>query len=155
SVEGAYTDSRRDRPGILRSAQGGTVLLDELTEFAVELQPKLLRVLEDRTFFPVGSDTPQEVDIRFVAATNRDPEEAIQQGRLRADLYYRLSAVTIAVPPLRKRDDDLVPLAEMFLREIGEEMDRGELELSSDAVMALYANEWPGNVRELRNVIER
>lgn len=155
SVEGAYTDSRRDRPGILRAADGGTVLLDEITEFAPELQPKLLRVLEDRTFFPVGSDEPFEVDIRFVAATNRDPEAAIREGRLRSDLYYRLAAVTIHVPPLRKRDDDLVPLAELFVRELATEMDRGEMVLTSDAVMALYANEWPGNVRELRNVIER
>jgi transcriptional regulator with PAS, ATPase and Fis domain len=155
SVEGAYTDSRRDRPGILRSADGGTVLLDEITELSIDLQPKLLRVLEDRTFFPVGSDEPYEVDIRFIAATNRKPEDAIREGCRRADLYYRLAAVTIVVPPLRKRDDDLIPLAELFLAEIAEEMDRGELVLSSDAVMALYANEWPGNVRELRNVIER
>jgi transcriptional regulator with PAS, ATPase and Fis domain len=155
SVEGAFTDSRRDRAGILATADGGTLLLDEVTEFAPELQPKLLRVLEDRCFFPVGADVPRRVDIRFIAATNRDPEQAIREGKLRADVYYRLSAITIHVPPLRKRDEDLVPLAELFLRQFAEEMDRGELTLSSDAVMALYSNEWPGNVRELRNVIER
>jgi transcriptional regulator with PAS, ATPase and Fis domain len=155
SVEGAYTDSRRDRAGILATADGGTVLLDEITEFSPELQPKLLRVLEERSFFPVGSDVPRRVDIRFIAATNRDPEEAIRDGKLRRDIYYRLAAVTIHVPPLRKRDEDLVPLAELFLRQIAEEMDRGDVTLSSDAVMALYSNEWPGNVRELRNVIER
>ena len=155
SVEGAYTDSRRDREGILATADGGTVLLDEVTEFLPELQPKLLRVLEDSCFFPVESDRPRKVDVRFIAATNREPEEAIREGKLRADLYYRLWAITITVPPLRKRDEDLIPLAELFLRRISEEIDRGDIALSSDAVMALYSNEWPGNVRELRNVIER
>lgn len=155
SVEGAFTDARRDRPGLLASADGGTVLLDEITELGLELQPKLLRVIEEQRFRPVGSDDERAIDVRFIATTNRVPDQAIAEGRLRPDLYYRLSAITIAVPPLRKRDEDLIPLAELFLASFAKEMGRPALSLSSDAVMALYSNEWPGNVRELRNVIER
>jgi len=155
SVQGAFTDSRGDRRGLLASADGGTMLLDELTELAPELQPKLLRVLEDGSYRPIGGDDERRCDVRFIAATNRDPEEAVSSGKLRADLFYRLSTVVILVPPLRKRDEDLVGLAELFLARFAEEMERPPLCLSPDAVMALYSNDWPGNVRELRNVIER
>jgi transcriptional regulator with PAS, ATPase and Fis domain len=155
SVEGAYTDSRSDRAGLFASADGGTMLLDEIAELRPELQPKLLRVLENGTYRPIGADREERVDIRFIAATNRDPQASIDEGRLRADLYFRLSTVTIHVPPLRKRDEDLIGLAELFLARFGEEMGRANLSLGPDAVMALYSNDWPGNVRELRNVIER
>ncbi|MEQ9325298.1 MAG: sigma 54-interacting transcriptional regulator, partial [Polyangiaceae bacterium] len=155
SVQGAFTDSRGDRRGLLGSADGGTMLLDELTELQPELQPKLLRVLEDGTYRPIGSDEERRCNVRFIAATNRDPQEAVESGKLRADLFYRLSTVVIGVPPLRKRDEDLVGLAELFLARFASEMGRPPLTLSPDAVMALYSNEWPGNVRELRNEIER
>jgi transcriptional regulator with PAS, ATPase and Fis domain len=155
SVRGAFTDSKKDRAGILASAQGGTLLLDEITEFRIDLQPKLLRVLEERRFFPVGSDRDRPVDLRVLAATNRDPERAVAEGRMRADLFYRLATVIIEVPPLRQREDDLLPLAEYFLAWFAAEFGRGVMQLSPDAVMAIYSHHWPGNVRELRNVIER
>ena len=103
SVRGAFTDAKRDRAGHFATAEGGTILLDEICEFKPELQPKLLRALEERRFFPVGSDRERRMDVRVLAATNRDPQESIKAGTLRADLYYRLATVTIRVPPLRER----------------------------------------------------
>ena len=155
SVKGAYTDSKKDRQGLLASADGGTILLDEIGEFRIDLQPKLLRVLEERKYFPVGSDKERPINVRVLAATNRKPEQAVAEGRLRADLFYRIGTVLIEVPPLRERDDDLLPLAEHFLQWFSAELGRGVMTLSPDAVMAIYAHGWPGNVRELRNVIER
>jgi two-component system response regulator HydG len=155
SVRGAFTDSKRDRAGHFASAEGGTLLLDELCEFKPELQAKLLRVLEERRFFPVGSDRERRTNVRVLAATNRDPQAAIASGALRADLYYRLSAMVLRVPPLRERRDDVVPLAEHFLRRLSAELGRRDMRLSARARDVLLAHDWPGNARELRNTIER
>jgi DNA-binding NtrC family response regulator len=154
SVRGAFTDSKRDRTGHFASAEGGTLLLDELCEFKPELQPKLLRALEERRFFPVGSDRERKMNVRVLAATNRDPQAAIASGRLRADLYYRLATVVLRVPPLRERREDIVPLAEHFVARFSSEFGRAR-QLGADARSALTAYDWPGNVRELRNVMER
>jgi two-component system response regulator HydG len=155
SVRGAFTDARRDRAGHFASAEGGTLLLDEICEFKPELQPKLLRVLEERRFFPVGSDRERPTNVRVLAATNRDPQECIRAGTLRPDLYYRLAAVLLKVPPLRDRREDIVPLAEDFLARFCAEFGRPGVALSDEARKVLLAYRWPGNVRELRNIIER
>jgi transcriptional regulator with PAS, ATPase and Fis domain len=154
-VRGAFTDSKKDRAGHFASAEGGTILLDEICELKPELQPKLLRALEERRFFPVGSDRERRMNVRVLAATNRDPQECIKNGSLRADLYYRLATVTLRVPPLREREADVVPLAEHFLARFRAEFRRPRAALSRGATESLLAYEWPGNVRELRNVIER
>ncbi len=155
SVKGAFTDSKRDRAGHFASAEGGTLLLDELCEFKPELQPKLLRVLEERRYFPVGSDRERRMNVRVLAATNRDPQEAIASGRLRADLYYRLATVVLRIPPLRERQEDIVPLAEHFLAKFRGEFGRPGLRFTRDVPSLLTAYGWPGNVRELRNAVER
>jgi DNA-binding NtrC family response regulator len=155
SVRGAYTDSKRDRAGHFASAEGGTLLLDELCEFKPELQAKLLRVLEERRFFPVGSDRERRTNVRVLAATNRDPQAAIASGALRADLYYRLSAIVLRIPPLRERRDDILPLAEHFLRKLSAELGRHGVQFTPLACDTLLAHDWPGNVRELRNTVER
>jgi DNA-binding NtrC family response regulator len=155
SVRGAYTDAKRDRAGHFASADGGTILLDEICEFKTELQSKLLRALEERRFYPVGSDRERRMNARVIAATNRDPKEMIALGLLREDLYYRLATVAIRVPPLRERADDIVPLAEHFCAIYGAEFGRPAVRLGAAACAALLAHRWPGNIRELRNVVER
>jgi DNA-binding NtrC family response regulator len=155
SVRGAFTDSKRDRAGHFASAEGGTLLLDELCEFRPELQAKLLRVLEERRFFPVGSDRERPMNVRVIAATNRDPQASIASGALRADLYYRLSAVVLRIPPLRERPDDILPLAEHLLRKFATEFARPRVRFTRLAREALTEHTWPGNARELRNAVER
>src|SRR6185369_16351686 len=132
-----------------------TVLLDEIGEFKIELQAKLLRVLESRRYFPVGSDREQQTNVRVLAATNRDPADLIARGLLREDLFYRVATVTIHVPPLRARQEDLLPLAEHFLSLSFRELGRPRASLSAGAIRAMRDYAWPGNVRELRNAIER
>ncbi|MCU0654007.1 MAG: sigma-54 dependent transcriptional regulator [Polyangiaceae bacterium] len=154
-ARGAFTGAAKPRAGLLASAEGGTLLMDELAELRIELQPKLLRVLEERRYFPVGSDQERRIDVRLLAATNRNPEEAIQKGWLREDLYYRLSTVTIEIPPLRERTEDILPLARRFLESYALEFGRGQLQLSEEACERLLEHRWRGNVRELRNVMER
>jgi two-component system response regulator HydG len=155
SVRGAFTDSKRDRTGHFASAEGGTMLLDELCEFKPELQAKLLRVLEERRFFPVGSDRERKVNVRVIAATNRDPQAAIASGQLRQDLYYRLATVVLRIPPLRERREDIVPLGEHFLARFAAEFGRSQARFSQEAADAMSAYDWPGNARELRNAVER
>jgi len=155
SVRGAYTGSQQDRVGLMGSASGGTILLDELAEFDVALQPKLLRVLEERRYYPVGSDRQRTLDVRVLCAMNVDPKAAIAAGRLRADLFYRVATVAIRVPPLRERTADIVPLARAFLTHVSASLGRRRLNFSPEAEIALAAHRWPGNVRELRNVVER
>jgi two-component system response regulator HydG len=155
AVRGAFTDSKRDRAGLLASAEGGTLLLDELCEFKPEMQPKLLRVLEERAFFPVGSDRERRLNVLIVAATNRDPQASFAAGQLRADLYYRLSAVVLRIPPLRERRQDILPLAEHFLARFAAEFGLARAAFTPAARDALLAHPWPGNARELRNTIER
>lgn len=155
SVRGAFTDSKRDRAGHFATAEGGTLLLDELCEFKPELQPKLLRVLEERRYFPVGSDRERRMNVRVIAATNQDPQAAIASGRLRADLYYRLATVVLRIPPLRERREDIVPLAEHFLSKFRVEFNRPRVQFTKDVPALLVSYSWPGNARELRNVVER
>lgn len=155
SVKGAFTDAKRDRPGLFATAEGGTILLDELGEFRPELQAKLLRVLEERRFFPVGSDHERQIDVRVLAATNKDPELLMQSGELRQDLYYRLATVVIRVPPLRERPEDILPLVDHFVSVFSAEFEREPCEVTPEARRMLAERAWPGNVRELRNVVER
>ncbi len=155
SVRGSFTGSSRDRAGHFASADGGTLLLDEIGEFKVEHQAKLLRALEQRRFFPIGSDREKKVDVRVIAATNRDPAQLISEGLLREDLYYRLGTVVIRVPPLRERTEEILPLARHFLAHFCRDFRRSPATLTDDAERALVGHAWPGNVREIRNVIER
>jgi DNA-binding NtrC family response regulator len=155
SLRGAFTDAKRDRAGHFASADGGTLLLDEVCEFKPELQPKLLRALEERSFFPVGSDRERRMNVRVLAATNRDPADMIARGLLREDLYYRLSTIVVRIPPLRERRDDILPLATHFLERFRGELGRPRASFTPSAAESLVAYDWPGNVRELRNVVER
>ncbi|HEY8484913.1 MAG TPA: sigma-54 dependent transcriptional regulator [Longimicrobiales bacterium] len=155
---GAFTGADSQKRGLVECASGGTFFLDEICEMSQELQAKLLRVLQERTIRRVGGQAEIPVDIRVIAATNRDPEEAVESGVLRQDLYFRLNVVPIRVPPLRERRDDIPLLARHFLRRYAVLYERDgavPLRLSPDAVEALIAYDWPGNVRELQNVMER
>ncbi|MCA9659357.1 MAG: sigma-54-dependent Fis family transcriptional regulator [Myxococcales bacterium] len=153
-VRGAYSGADRDRVGLLRKAHGGTLFLDEIGELPCALQPKLLRVLQEGRVRPVGSDTETPIDVRMVVATNRDLAQEVAAGRFRPDLFYRLAVITIPLPPLRERGDDIVLLAEHFVDELSDAAGRPRPELSDAAIAALLANPWPGNVRELHNWIE-
>jgi DNA-binding NtrC family response regulator len=155
SVKGAFTGANRDRAGLLAAADGGTLLLDELGEFDISLQPKLLRVLEEREYHPVGSDRSRSVDVRLIAATNREPEQAIASGRLREDLFFRVSTVVIHVPPLRERRDDIMPLAKRFARQVSVQLGRPAPSFEDATADQLQSASWPGNVRQLRNAVER
>jgi transcriptional regulator with PAS, ATPase and Fis domain len=153
--KGAFTDAVAAKPGLLEAADGGTVFLDEIGELPLSLQVKLLRVLEDRKVLRVGALEPRTVDVRFLAATNRDLEQLVTEGKFREDLFYRLNGIMLHMPPLRDRHDDIVPLAERFVAELGATLDRPTPRLSSAAVDKLVAYHWPGNVRQLKNVIHR
>lgn len=150
-VKGAFTGASEDRRGAFLEAQHGTLFLDELGELPLELQPKLLRVLEDSTVKPVGSERTQKVDVRIVAATHRDLEAEVAAGRFRADLFFRLYVVPLTVPPLRDRPEDVPALARHFVAQLG----ASDVELPAPLVQKLCAYAWPGNVRELRNVVAR
>jgi PAS domain S-box-containing protein len=152
---GAFTGATGKRDGRFTMAHGGTIFLDEIGELPVELQGKLLRVLQDGEFEPVGSSRTRKVDVRVVAATNRDLLASIAEGRFREDLYYRLSVFPITLPPLRERGEDIVELAEAFARQFAARMGRRAEPLSTAMAARLEAYAWPGNVRELQNVIER
>lgn len=152
---GAFTGARAARRGLFAAADGGTLFLDEISEMPLSLQAKLLRVLEDHRIRPVGSDTEVAVDVRVVAATNRDPDEAVSQDLLREDLFYRLEALALQLPPLRERGDDLELLAGRFLAQLCARQGKGDMVLSEEAVDCLRAYRFPGNVRELFNALER
>jgi transcriptional regulator with GAF, ATPase, and Fis domain len=154
-VRGAFTGALKDRAGRFELADGGTLFLDEVGEIPLDLQPKLLRVLQESEFERIGDDRTRRVDVRVIAATNRNLEADVAQGRFRQDLYYRLSVFPIEVPPLRARREDILPLAEHFLRLYATGARRGELSFTEAQRAALYAYDWPGNVRELQHVIER
>ncbi|MEJ8566070.1 sigma-54-dependent transcriptional regulator [Elongatibacter sediminis] len=153
-TKGAFTGAHAAHTGFFERARGGTLLLDEITEMDLELQVKLLRVLETRTIRRVGGEKDIEIDVRLIAATNRDPEEAIAEGALREDLYYRLAEFPMRVPPLRERGDDIVLLAEFFL---AEQVERNGIDkaLSDEVKELLRLHQWPGNVRELKNAVAR
>ncbi len=153
--KGAFTDARSAKAGILEIASGGTIFLDEIGEMPVQLQAKLLRVLEEQTFRRLGGVRDIHVDLRVMAATNRTLVEAIDQGRFRLDLYYRLNVIQVWIPPLRERTEDILPLARYFNRLYSTRFHRSFQGLSRDAEAAMLAYEWPGNVRELRNIMER
>ncbi len=152
---GAFTDARRAKPGLLEVADGGTLFLDEIGELPFELQGKLLKVLEDKQVRRVGATRSHEVDIRIIAATNRDLGADARDGTFREDLYYRLSVIPIHLPPLRERGDDIVLLAEHFLAALSRAYELPPPELSRELKERLLAHSWPGNVRELRNALER
>lgn len=152
-VKGAFTGAVADRPGCFKAADGGVLLLDEIGDMALEVQAKLLRVLQEGEVTPVGSHCPQKVDVRVVAATHRDLAQAVRDGRFREDLRYRLDVLSVRLPPLRERLADIVPLAEHFLRLAA--APGPAKRLSAEAARALLAYDWPGNVRELRNAMER
>jgi len=153
--KGAFTDARAPKAGILEIASGGTVFLDEVGEMPLVLQAKMLRVLEEQTFRRLGGVRDIQVDIRVLAATNRKLTEAIEQGKFRLDLYYRLNVIQVLLPPLRERKDDILPLAECFIRHYNDKFKRKVEGISHGAAAMLLGYDWPGNVRELRNVIER
>ncbi len=154
-VKGAFTGADRDRPGLLRHAAGGTLFLDEVTEMNLELQARFLRALEEKRCRPVGGDREHALDVRVVAATNRDPVRAVADGRLREDLYFRLAVVTVRLPPLRERPEDVVPLAQHFLAQCAREHDAPPPVVDGALAEALRARPWPGNVRQLRNEMQR
>jgi transcriptional regulator with GAF, ATPase, and Fis domain len=154
-VKGAFTGAHRDKTGRFESAHGGTLFLDEIGDITMEVQTKLLRVLQEMTFERVGSSEPVQVDVRLVAATHQDLEELIRQGRFRVDLYYRLNVISIPVPPLRDRREDILELAEHFLKLYSQRNGKESPQLDDDAAAALKSYTWPGNIRQLENVIER
>ncbi len=153
--KGAFTNAIKRREGYFELAKGGTVFLDEITEMPIELQVKLLRVLEEGKFRRVGGNDEINIDARIIAASNRDPAKAIADGKMREDLYYRLNVFPIEVPPLRERLEDIPLFSHFFLQKLNETEDKNVDKIDGDFIEALQAYEWPGNVRELRNVINR
>ncbi len=153
--KGAFTDAKETKKGRLEMAHGGTIFLDEIGEISMRMQIDLLRVLEEHVFYRVGGTQPINADFRVIAATNRNLEEAITSGIFRKDLYYRLNVITLDMPPLRKRKDDIPLLAEHFLNRFSQETKKSVDKISREAMDELMLYEWPGNVRELENAIER
>jgi two-component system response regulator HydG len=154
-VRGAFTGAVMNQKGLLEEADGGTLFLDEIGDVSPAVQAKLLRVTQEKDFIVLGSTRTRKVDVRFVAATNKDLMHEVREGRFREDLYYRLNVITINLPPLRDRRDDIEPLALHFLRASARRMKKSGLGIADDAMQALVAYDWPGNVRELENVMER
>jgi DNA-binding NtrC family response regulator len=155
SVRGAFTGAHADREGLFRQAEGGTLLLDEISEMPIDTQSKLLRVLQDQEVRPVGGKTAYKTDCRLVASTNRKPEEAIRDGKLREDLYYRISAISVHLPPLRERREDIMPLANAFLKRFAAQANRVIKGFNQEAIERLTMFDWPGNVRQLQNEVQR
>jgi DNA-binding NtrC family response regulator len=154
-VRGAFTGADRNRVGRFEQANGGTLFLDEIGDISLEVQTKLLRVLQERVFERVGSSEPIKVDVRVLAATHRNLEQLIREGRFRDDLYYRLNVISIRVPPLRERREDIAELAQHFLRLYAQRCGGEVLQIDDDALAALKAYSWPGNIRQLENVVQR
>ena len=154
-VRGAFTDAKAARTGILAQANGGTLVLDEIGDMPLSLQPKLLRALENRVIRPVGGSQDMKFDARIIAATHRDLESLVEKGAFREDLFYRLNVVHVALPPLRARGGDVLQLAQVFLERYAAHANRDVKGIGTNAAEKLLAYNWPGNVRELRNVIER
>jgi transcriptional regulator with GAF, ATPase, and Fis domain len=152
---GAYTGAVKKRKGKVELARGGTLFLDEIGDMPLSLQVKLLRLLQEKTFAPLGAEAEQKADVRFVLATNRNLKDLVAKGQFREDLYYRVSGIPVRLPPLRKRGQDVLLLAEAFARRTCEQMGRPPVTLSVSAKAALLRHPFPGNVRELANVVER
>jgi transcriptional regulator with PAS, ATPase and Fis domain len=153
--KGAFTGARDRKRGLFESADGGTVFLDEIGDMGIGLQAKLLRILEEKTFRRVGGTKDLQVDVRIVAATNRNLEQAVREGTFREDLYYRLMVIPVEIPPLRERVDDIALLITHFIERFNTEFNKKTLGLTADAIDCCEQYSWPGNVRELRNVVER
>ena len=153
--KGAFTGAIGDKEGLIGRSNGGSLLLDEIGEMPMELQPKLLRVLQERIYYRVGSEKPLEADFRLICSTNRRPFDAIEEGKLREDLYYRINTIEITIPSLRERMEDVPMLAEYFLHLYGEKYKRDAVTFSENAYQQMLNYDWRGNVRELENVIER
>ncbi len=154
-VKGAFTGASGDKKGLFEAANGGTIFLDELEAMPKSLQVKLLRVLQDRTFFKLGSTTPISIDVRIVAATNQDLEEAVKEKQFREDLYYRLNVIKLSLPPLRERAEDISLLVRFFMNRYSRRLNKNIRRISVDALDILINHSWPGNIRELENTIER
>lgn len=154
-VKGAYTDAYTARKGKFEQADSGTIFLDEIGELPIEVQTKLLRVLQEREVEPMGGNQTHPVNVRVIAATNRNLEAAIEEKEFRADLYYRLNVIPISLPPLRERKEDIPELVNLFMRRFVDEYQLPEIGISAEVVKQLKTYEWPGNVRELENVIKR
>jgi transcriptional regulator with PAS, ATPase and Fis domain len=153
--KGAFTDARTTKRGLVEVADGGTLFLDEIGELSPAVQSKLLRFIEEKTFRRVGATRDMQVDVRVIAATNRDLEKEVEEGRFREDLYYRLSVLPVEVPPLRHRRADIAPLAAHFMETFQREFGKRVRDIDPEALELLERHTWPGNVRELRNVLER
>ena len=153
--KGSFTGAIGDKEGLIGRANGGSILLDEIGEMPLDLQPKLLRVLQERVYYRVGSEKPQEADFRLISSTNRSPFVAIEEGNLREDLYYRINTIEIKIPPLRERMEDVPMLAEHFLKTFSEKYSRENISFSEEAYDQMLNYDWRGNVRELENVLER
>jgi two-component system response regulator HydG len=154
-VKGAFTGAAGARPGLFREADRGTLFLDEIGDISPGLQARLLRALQEHEIVPVGSETPVKVDVRVLAATHRDLPELVRQGRFREDLFYRLNVVTLTLPPLRQRPQDIPLLLDHFLKTLTARHGRGPVAVDPEAQRRLLAYDWPGNIRELQNVLER
>ena len=154
-VKGAFTGAVQDKVGKIEVADGGTLFLDEIGDLPPALQPKLLRLIQDKTYERVGEPTPRTADVRIVAATNRDLEDEVRTGRFREDLFYRLNVIEITMPPLRSRRRDLLPLARHLLGFFAKQSGKAVAGFTPEAEAAMKAYPWPGNVRELRNAVER
>jgi DNA-binding NtrC family response regulator len=152
---GSFTGAITDQPGLIRSAGGGTLFLDEIGDLPLDVQPKLLRFLEQHEIMPVGETRPQRVDVRVLAATNADLEQRVAEGKFREDLFYRLAVIRIHVPPLRERREEIPHLSTYFLREASERLGKPDIHLSSASLDAFSQFWWPGNVRQLKNEIQR
>ena len=155
SVKGAFTGAISDRDGLFRQAEGGTLFLDEISEMPIDTQSKLLRVLQDQKVRPVGGKTDYQTNCRIIAATNRKPEDAIKDGKLREDLFYRISAISVYLPPLRERRDDIMPLANAFLKRFAAQANRTLRSFTLAGAERLTGFDWPGNIRQLQNEIQR
>ena len=154
-VRGAFTGAIRDNPGRISSCNGGTLLLDEIGDLPLSLQPKLLRFVQEKEYERIGDYMTRHADVRIIAATNIDLEKSVREGRFREDLYYRINVIQVEIPPLRERPDDVIALAERLLVFFGRSCHRMSLGFTDEAIHLLRHYSWPGNVRELRNVIER
>ncbi|MEC7496809.1 MAG: sigma-54 dependent transcriptional regulator, partial [Planctomycetota bacterium] len=154
-AKGAFTDARDARKGLFAQADGGTLFLDEIGDLPLNLQAKLLRVLEQQTIRPIGSDQEQAIDVRVLSATHQDLEAKVEREEFRQDLYYRLNVIEIEVPPLRARGNDVLLLAHTFLQQFAEKSGKAVVGIAEPAATKLLDYDWPGNVRELRNVLER
>ncbi|MDB4555591.1 sigma-54 dependent transcriptional regulator, partial [bacterium] len=154
-VKGAFTDANADRVGLFLQANGGTLFLDEIGEMPIEIQPKLLRALEQKTVRPVGGKSEQPFDVNLITATNRDLEAAIEQKTFREDLYYRINVLELTVPPLRSRGTDVLLIANYFLKQFAVSMDKNVDGFDDEVLHQFLQYDWPGNVRELRNIVQR